>query len=84
MGQRDFVRIRAEARARGDWNLVRAMDVELERLGHRDPEPEPLETTSVVLPEKAVVKKAGRPPRPRCEHGKLIGRCLDCDDDFAA
>lgn len=83
MGQRDFLAIRAAARERGDWNLARAMDVELERLGYR--EAGALEATAVRMPERAVTeKRRGRPPRPRCEHDMLVGRCPECDGDDPA
>lgn len=44
-----------------------------------------METATVDAPERAVPdapKRRGRPPRPRCEHGKIVGReCLDCEEE---
>jgi hypothetical protein len=67
---------RAKARARGDANMVRCMDVELSKLGYS----EPMETTQApemetVVPEKP---RRGRKPYPRCEHGMIAERCPDC------
>lgn len=45
-----------------------------------------LETTAVRAPERAVPQArpresknvGGRPPLPRCPHGKIVGRCSKC------
>ena len=78
-----FLQTRARARVLGDMNLERCMNVELQRLGYRD---QPIET---AVPdrdefERAVPQKGGRPKLPRCEHGKIVGRCVDCDEDEVA
>ena len=75
---RDRLEMRRRARALGDVSLERACNADLARFGHRD---EGLETTQAeVLPERAVPPKPrrGRPPGPRCEHGKTAGRCGEC------
>jgi len=82
---------RADALRRGDRSVYREMDFQLQRLGvFVGPEPYPfppldpaalaqVETATVEMPERAVPpKKRGRPPKPRCEHGKIPERCLDC------
>jgi len=84
---RDFVNIRAAARQRGDYGLADAMTAELERLGHKET-PAASGAFETAVPEeleRAVPeKKRGRPPRPRCEHDRIVGRCVECDDDLAA
>ena len=80
----DRLAVRERARALGDLNLVRACNADLARYGYRE---EPLETAVVIpLPERVVPGKArrGRPKLPRCEHGRIVGRCLDCEPDLAA
>jgi hypothetical protein len=64
----------ANARARGDVGMVRAMKVELAMLGETT-EPEPLETAVPVKPRR------GRRPLPRCEHGMILMRCPDCSPE---
>lgn len=77
--------MRARALAQGDHSQVRALDADLERSGAI---PEPgrsfgVESTAVELPERAVPEKPrrGRPPRPRCEHGRIADRCVECQED---
>jgi len=49
-------------------------------------EESPMETTVTEESMEHAVppapKKRGRPPKPRCEHGKLVGRCLDCEEEI--
>lgn len=85
-----FLDARARARASGDRGLERAVQADLDRIGYREPagpvrvETEAgLETTAVRAPERAVPqaperRKGGRPPLPRCEHGKTPGHCTRC------
>jgi hypothetical protein len=71
-----FRTARAKARARGDSNMVRCMDVELARLGVRDrPVTEAAETEVEVKPRR------GRKPKARCEHGTLPERCEICSPE---
>lgn len=75
-----FRHARATARARGDAKMVRAMDLELSRLG------DGLETTQAApeleyaVPEAA---KRGRKPLPRCEHNLVADRCHLCNPENA-
>lgn len=75
-----FLAARDDAKRRGDWGVYRAMSVELDQLGYAD-----RETTTAVAPERATprppAKRRGRPPRPRCEHGQIVGRCLECEEE---
>jgi hypothetical protein len=96
----EFLRLRAKSQAVGDTNHVRCMNVELARMGYREPVaqekavPPPLERavpekpeTAVPAPKETAVPPAprrGRPPKPRCEHGLLLERCPDCSEDMAA
>jgi hypothetical protein len=68
--------VRAQARVTGDRALVAAMTADLERMGVRDDAP--LETVVPEPREKAVPRKGGRPKLPRCEHGRIVGRCDEC------
>lgn len=77
----DRLAMREYARGIGDTGLERACNADLARHGHRD---EPLETTlPVEVMERAVPEKPrrGRPPRPRCEHNQIIGRCVACEEE---
>jgi hypothetical protein len=77
-----LLKVRNEADRRGDRGLYRAMSADLERLGYTDHDlgPEAFETAVPEPLEKAVPgPRGGRPKLPRCEHGKIVGRCLDCD-----
>ena len=69
----------ANARARGDAGMIRAMNVELGRLGV-------FETTQAPVLEMAVPEKPrrGRRPMPRCEHGMIAERCPDCNEELVA
>lgn len=74
-----FREMRAKARAVGDAGVVRMTDVELGRLGA-------LETTEAVNEMETVVPerpKRGRKPKPRCEHGQIAERCIECNDELA-
>jgi hypothetical protein len=76
----DRLAMRERARALGDTNLERACNADLSRYGYR-------ETAQVIpMPERTVGPrpKRGRPKLPRCEHGQIVGRCVECDDDLAA
>jgi hypothetical protein len=82
---------RAKVARLGDAGLYRAITADLTRLGYVDETPRPeaapvervetptgMETTAVRAPERAV-PKGGRPPMPRCKHGKIDdGRCPRC------
>lgn len=74
----------ARAVAQGDVAQARALEADLERTGASSTPGRSygLETAVVPMPDAAVppVKRAGRPPKPRCEHGQIVGRCLDCDE----
>jgi hypothetical protein len=65
----------ADARAQGDAGMVRAMRVELATLGV-------FETTQADQLEQVVPEKPrrGRRPKPRCEHGMIADRCLECEE----
>lgn len=85
-----FLRTRAQARALGDRGLERAVQADLDRIGYvesaaveRVEIPSGLETTAVRAPERAIpqapaTRKGGRPPLPRCAHGKTPGHCTKC------
>ena len=63
----------ANARARGDAGMVRAMNIELATYGvFETAVEEPLE---MAVPEKP---RRGRRPMPRCEHDMILARCPDC------
>lgn len=73
-----FREARAQARARGDMGMVRAMDVELARCG------EPPETAvDEPMLERAIEAKPkrGRRPLPRCEHNMILSRCPTCSPE---
>lgn len=81
-----FREARANARARGDLNMVHAMNVELATLGVFEENRATLsyETTQEPgLEEKAVPEKPrrGRKPLPRCEHEMIAARCPECSED---
>ena len=77
-----FLRERERARARGDRGVERCMTVELDRMGYSEPRPVETATPDREAVETAVpAKKNGRPKLPRCEHGNIVGRCLDCDEE---
>ncbi len=80
-----FLRERDRARARGDTGIDRALSADLQRWGvpynatlanpsgkngkrHR---------TQQDTPE-TLKRKAGRPPKPRCEHDQIADRCEQC------
>lgn len=76
--------VRDKAHATGDHALAAAMTADLERMGIRDPTPVAGFETAIPEPlETAVPRKGGRPRRPRCEHGNIVGRCGECDHDAA-
>lgn len=79
----DRLEMRARARASGDVNLERACNADLARYGYRDAPPETTAATEPETMERAVPAKPkrGRPPRPRCEHGQIVGRCTACEED---
>jgi len=76
-----------KARRQGDLGTMRAIKADLRRYGYADDDPRTradggLETAVPGPMEQAVPKsKGGRPRKPRCEHNKIIGRCLDCEAD---
>jgi hypothetical protein len=82
-----FINERDRARARGDRGVERSLTADLLRLGV------PSEATLLSKPKTAQAavaqaaaseqaeapkKRAGRPPKPRCEHGNIADRCEDC------
>lgn len=74
--------MRDKAKRSGDLGTYRAMTADLRRLGHVDePRPEAFETAIPEPMETATPKKGGRPKLPRCEHGNIVGRCVECDED---
>lgn len=67
-----YVQLRDNALAKGDIGIVRAVNADLVRWG---------ESKQVRWSiEETAPKKRGRPPKPRCEHNKIPGRCLDCEE----
>lgn len=73
--------VRDEARARGDRALEAAMTADLERMGIHDAVAGGFETAVPEPLETVVPRKGGRPRLPRCEHGRITGRCEDCRGD---
>jgi hypothetical protein len=71
---------RARARAHGDAGMARMASVELARLG----ELETTQDTTLLETVTPVAPRRGRKPKPRCEHGQIADRCVDCDPDLAA
>jgi len=73
----DRLKMRAYARATGDVSLERACNADLARYGYL--ETARADDTGV---ERAVPGGAsrGRPKLPRCEHGRIVGRCVDCEE----
>jgi hypothetical protein len=59
--------------------MVRAMDVELSRMGALET-PEGPDTLERAVPESP---KRGRKPKPRCEHGQIAERCVECNPELA-
>jgi hypothetical protein len=66
-----YQRIRDDAVARGDFGVARAVSADLRRWGV----PESSSSTTEPRP------KGGRPKLPRCEHGRIADRCLDCQQE---
>lgn len=78
--------MREKAARQGDLGTYRAITADLRRQGYADhprtPADEGFETAVPEGMETAVPKnKGGRPRKPRCEHGRIVGRCLDCESD---
>jgi hypothetical protein len=78
-----FLHERERARARGDRGVERCMNVELRRMGYREPAletvvPEPLVEQAIPDPPKK-----GRRPKPRCEHEQIADRCVECNPELA-
>jgi hypothetical protein len=75
-----FLQERENARARSDSGVERCMNVELARMGYRDV-PIRAETTTVE-PKENTGQPRPRPkrPKPRCEHGQVPDRCVDCNE----
>jgi hypothetical protein len=71
--------MREKAERCGDSGTYRAITADLRRHGFVD-EPVALET-AVPEPLETAVPKKGRPKLPRCEHGRIVGRCIECEDD---
>jgi len=74
-----LLEMRSRAERAGDRGQARALTADLRRQGHADV-PVALETAVPEPMEHAVPRKGGRPKLPRCEHGKIVGRCLDCEE----
>jgi hypothetical protein len=79
-----FLSAREEAARHGDRNLVRSLNADLARLGYVDNVVGARETAVAPVletPETPAVppkNKGGRKRLPRCEHGKIEGRCRQC------
>jgi len=79
--------MREKAVAQGDLGTYRAITADLRRHGYADDDPrtradEGFETAVPDEMERAVPKpKGGRPKLPRCEHGRIVGRCMECESD---
>ena len=68
-----------------DWNRYRCRTQELAQIGHVDmPATAPVEhAVASAAPEMVVpAKRRGRPPRPRCEHGTIADRCVECNEEL--
>ena len=82
-----FLHAREKAARRGDANMVRAMNIELGRMGYVDPhlaEVVPVAATAVLDPLiDPKPKRAGRPKLPRCEHDAIAARCPICLGEVA-
>ena len=78
----DRLAMRERARGIGDVNLERACNADLVRFGYRDEEPMETAVPTEDGLERAVPPKPkrGRPPRPRCEHNQIVGRCSACEE----
>ena len=76
---REFLRARDAARLRNDYGMVRAMTVELRRLGVSD-DATLVDPTGRHKPkdEKPKPETKRRGAKPRCEHGKDPARCEEC------
>lgn len=78
---RDALALREYARRSGDINLERACNADLARYGHQDA---PETTQAVIVGQEQAVPPAprrGRRPLPRCEHGQIADRCIECQED---
>lgn len=77
-----FMTARDRAEKRGDWNMVRCMNVELARMGYVDPATvaEPVSNGNGSVAVEEPKRKGGRPKLPRCEHGQIADRCQECAD----
>jgi hypothetical protein len=75
-----FLSDRAKARAAGDHNMVHALNVELNRIGYREPVQETTRADEELEQAVPVKPRRGRQPKPRCEHGRIPDRCLDCNE----
>lgn len=82
---RMFLQERDRARARGDLGVIRSLTVELERLGVPPTatmaDPSGKHATAATNTDK---RKPGRPKLPRCEHGGVMERCPECNDEALA
>ena len=69
----------ANARARGDAGMIRAMNVELATLGVFETTQGPAGMEmELAVPEKP---RRGRRPLPRCEHEMIAERCPTCNPE---
>lgn len=81
-----LLQARAKAERADDLGQARAITADLARLGYvEDGVPGRAMETAVFDPpgmEHAVPppKRGGRPKLPRCEHGKVVGRCVECEE----
>jgi hypothetical protein len=79
---RMFLQARDRAYVRQDMGIIRSMNFELRRLGVsdtatlQDPSGKHPASNGEGKPEP---KRAGRPPKPRCEHGAIADRCTECE-----
>ena len=95
-----FLRERDRAQARGDWGVVRSLTADLQRLGvpddatrlHPAGKPSRVVTEALESPQEGEVAvleeeprpKGGRPKLPRCEHGNITDRCVECNPELEA
>lgn len=81
MPTKEYLLRERERFRRTDPGMFRALTADLARLGHHDM-PQPDQETAIPDDmERAVPRKAGRPKLPRCEHDRIIGRCVECEEE---
>ena len=86
---RDALQRREYARRSRDTALERACNADLARFGYDDQSAlghvRQQETTVATVPEQEQAvppaPKRGRRPLPRCEHGQIADRCIECNQE---